>query len=424
MAAARAAMTTVVAALAMIVGLWATTAALGSASPEKQVLGSPMLRAQHAISLPGSRILLIVEFPEDEEVNAGLAELRSNGSLEASFGERGVVKGLEGFGGASSEWSDEVAVDSQGRILLARTFDGDSWVTRLLPDGQIDRSFGTNGSAAANVRGIHSLTVEPNGDILTGGTACNGGTKCELPAVARLHEDGTLDPNFGEAGQSVLHVPFRVEEPSVADLALAPHGKILVATGETLSLEIRRLLPSGQLDRTFGNHGEAVVRALGPHVNNLEVEAVPKIEVMRDGRFVVVGGIEHRHPGRQATQDMIALRFLADGRPDLSFGHRGHVILGFGTGAAATSFVLRPRGGVVLAGNGFSNDKPYFALASLHPSGRLDQRFGRQGLARAEFGNFSRDTSLILQRGKALAIGYTEGRTFMRLATVKIPLKR
>jgi uncharacterized delta-60 repeat protein len=373
-----------------------------------------------ALPLSGSRLLLPVTFEEPNVptgLGTGLAVLGADGSLDPSFGNGGFVQWQAAWGLGATEWADQVAVDRRGRILLVGTTDGRAEVTRFLPDGTPDPSFGAAGTVEVDLGGTwsngHSVAVEPNGDILVGGNAGFGScshSKCEIkPALARLHEDGSVDRSFGKDGHEALHTRL-AEEPFEMDVVAAPDGKVLVTSGEQLAMEIHRLLPDGSVDRSFGRRGEIVVHEAGPVPQGITRSffAQPKIAVTPTGQIVVVGEVQsslHHGPTRSA---MAVLRYRADGRPDPSFGRDGHVVLRFGAYVSAESLVLRREGGIVVAGwtpkLEFDKAHPYFAVASLRADGSLDQNFGQHGLAKVRPGSGGR-VSLSLQGDTAIVVG-------------------
>ncbi len=72
-----------------------------------------------------------------------LSRLDSNGSLDPSFGDNGIVEGNFGIDGYV-KFTDAV-VDNSNRILIAGTTLTSTVVVRLDPDGSIDPAFGDGG---------------------------------------------------------------------------------------------------------------------------------------------------------------------------------------------------------------------------------------------------------------------------------------
>ena len=130
-----------------------------------------------------------------------LVKLLSNGSLDTSFGSAGRI-----IAPNNAPWKDPNAllVDDQGRMLLGNS---DSFsVTRLLPDGSVDNSFGTNGTFDIDVgstfrTNVTSLDWAPNGDLLMGGYSVVTANVDSDWHVARL-QIGPPDPT-----QTITLVP-------------------------------------------------------------------------------------------------------------------------------------------------------------------------------------------------------------------------
>jgi uncharacterized delta-60 repeat protein len=118
---------------------------------------------------------------------------------------------------------------------------------------------------------------------------------------------GRLDPEFGKRGQVLL--PRGTVEGS--ESALLRDGRVIVAE----RVKMLALLPSGGIDKGFGEAGSAALSA-PPGSSAAEIVAVL---VDGQGRLVVVGSCTFPS-GEAAGQAILAERFTADGRIDRSFG--------------------------------------------------------------------------------------------------------
>jgi uncharacterized delta-60 repeat protein len=94
------------------------------------------------------------------------------------------------------------------------------------------------------------LALQPDGRIVVAGSS---GANL---AVMRVNTDGTLDPAFGTAGVQT----FPGWPSDVGNVLVQPDGKIIVAASSE-AFVVRRLRPNGQLDPDFGNGGVATVAA-------------------------------------------------------------------------------------------------------------------------------------------------------------------
>ncbi|MBV9374978.1 MAG: hypothetical protein JO320_07990 [Alphaproteobacteria bacterium] len=112
--------------------------------------------------------------------------------------------------------------------------DTDIQLVRFLPQGGIDSTFngpvfdfGPEGAPGASDR---SLAAQPNGRIVTGGTAAQAGTSDF--AVDRFNSDGSFDATFGNAGKVIT--AFTNASAGVRVVVLQPDGNI-VAVGQASS---------------------------------------------------------------------------------------------------------------------------------------------------------------------------------------------
>ncbi|HVZ23481.1 MAG TPA: hypothetical protein VG871_20555 [Vicinamibacterales bacterium] len=134
-----------------------------------------------------------------------VARLMPNGDPDATFGPAHDGWAFVAFdeGGTLTDMANTIALDAQGRIIVAGFVDSSTGartgVARLLADGQPDPTFGTQGRVELDtVAGAQNLVALPNGEIFTGGSSTTPGDFRGVAAM--LRSDGTLDPRFGEGG--------------------------------------------------------------------------------------------------------------------------------------------------------------------------------------------------------------------------------
>lgn len=187
------------------------------------------------------KILIIGTFSDVQgHPRSGIARLNANGSLDSTF-----TPGTGFSGGRAAA----VAIQSDGKVVVGGFFSsyngtGRNGIARLLNTGAIDPSF--NPGTGTSGGGIQSLALQANGSILIAGsfTSYNGVGRNR---VARVISTGGLDtsffPGIGPNG------------PAYSVLAL-PGGRVLIggqfdSCSGVDSNGLARLLPNGQLDRTF-----------------------------------------------------------------------------------------------------------------------------------------------------------------------------
>jgi len=221
------------------------------------------------------------------------------------------------FYGAPRDWIGALAVQPDGKILVAYTSYG---LDRFWPDGSWDSTFNSPTTGASTV---NCLAVQADGKILLGGrfTTLNGQTRNYL---GRLKADGNLDDTFNPNANG-----------EVRTLLVEPSGKIVVGgdftqIGGQSRAYVARLEASGNVE-TWSYTGY-LTGANGP-VRSLALQA--------DGG-VLVGGYFNTLGGQNCDAGLG--RLMTDGSIDFSF-NLGNEIGG------VTSLALQPDGNILVAGN-------------------------------------------------------------------------
>ncbi len=111
-----------------------------------------------------------------------VARVSNAGVLDTTFGTNGAGSASFDLGGANADEASAVAVDAEGRLVVAGTVtvdaanDTDFGFARFLSDGTLDTTFGTNGlaTAAFDVGGTNrdrgtAAAVDPSGRVLAAG---------------------------------------------------------------------------------------------------------------------------------------------------------------------------------------------------------------------------------------------------------------
>jgi len=274
-----------------------------------------------------------------------LARYTPDGKLDPGFGSSGTV--TTDIGGI--DYVNAVALQPDGRIIAVgqiTVFSSppiyDFALARYTPDGKLDPSFGRGGIVRTDVGGIdnaRAVALQPDGRIVVvGSTGPSGG---EDYAVARYAPDGNLDPSFGRGGI------VRTDVGGIDDaraVALQPDGRIVVA-GTVLA----RYTPDGTLDASFGSGG--VVKTPG--------SLLPGAVAFQPDDKVVMGGST-----RQGGGDFVVARYAPDGKLDPSFGG-GTVTTDIGgSDSRIQAIALQPDGRIVVAGIGRPGCRGFVGLCT------------------------------------------------------------
>ncbi|MCC2955192.1 hypothetical protein LK542_06110 [Massilia sp. IC2-477] len=165
--------------------------------------------ARSMVVLPDGKILLggTMRSPAND-VDGFLLRLNANGSIDTGFGSGGVVKAHLTDG---HDVFAHIAVQPDGKIIAYGTVGatqssagvgGELMVMRYLANGQLDTSFGTNGTTRVPGHGIGvgadpgSLVLVDGKIVIFGTTMTNAGSNAYQPLIARLNGDGSLDTSF------------------------------------------------------------------------------------------------------------------------------------------------------------------------------------------------------------------------------------
>jgi uncharacterized delta-60 repeat protein len=208
---------------------------------------------------------------------AVLLQLNEDGSRDTKFGDNGVVTVRMGpssgfivvLGIVVGPGGKVYALASD--ISYGGTFDG---VLRLLPDGNLDQGFASNGVARVDSEDVRNvaLDVDRSGGVVLAGTKTvipDGGFNNDAQVssmLTRLTEGGTLDAAFGSGGReefaaSAIYI--------MEDVDIQANGRIL-ASGSSFPesrvdphFAIARFNPSGGFDQDFAGSGVATLDEIG-----------------------------------------------------------------------------------------------------------------------------------------------------------------
>jgi uncharacterized delta-60 repeat protein len=230
-------------------------------------------------------------------VPRGLVRLTVSGGPDSSFGGGGVSQlfgaGEEPFLGFDAH--DRPFVGTGSEATYAAECGEGGIVFRFRSDGARMDGFGSQGEKTFKVG--HLAVVQPSGASVLSEPR---GSRLE---VTRVRPDGLTDPRFGHRGVSRVRLPASAAshvEPASVDKS----GRVLLAgfVGSPGAFVIGRLLPNGNLDRSFGKNGWLFTRLPGS-LRLFGVDATTDSK----GRLLV-GGIV-RKPGQKDAGFAVA-RYL------------------------------------------------------------------------------------------------------------------
>jgi uncharacterized delta-60 repeat protein len=287
-----------------------------------------------------------------------IAQYTATGVLDtAGFASPNGSRSFQ-FHGGGDGFARDVALDSDGDAVVVGmelSLGNENFaVARVLTNGNPDGTFGggdgfldTEASAVANNDdGANAVAINPSdGDILAAGSA-DGNTADGHAAVTRYASTGTPDAAFGGGTGEVRFDVEAGTDDSIADLAILPDGKILVAgrtgTGAGIDHFVARLEPDGDLDPTFGDGGDGVTQS-----TLSSVDQVDSLAVMPSGQIAVIG---------DRLGKAFVTRYSATGIPDAAFGNSGTRTLDFGPDSSSGNTLAALSDGRLMIGGTISGD--------------------------------------------------------------------
>jgi uncharacterized delta-60 repeat protein len=324
----------------------------------------------------------------------GLLRYNTNGTLDSAFGASGKVV----IGGSNAGPAFAVAVQTDGKILVAAPANLALTVFRFNNNGTVDSTFGSNGATAIEPAELFlgpasgGIALEPDGRILVATGHNEGGGQ---RIVARLLANGQLDSTFGSNGVAPTFGGDSV--------AVVPNGNILVGTGSVTSM----YAPNGVVVKGFGIHGQT------PGFANDAGGFVVTNHSATVTRIITAGSIftDVNLMSLNSVSGFLLVSYKIDGTLDNAFGIHGGVTTPFPGNILARAFAvaLQTNGDIVAVGQTALTDTgpSDFALVRYNPDGSVDTTFGNSGFVSTPFGTsvaFA-NTVLIQIDGKIIALG-------------------
>ena len=195
-----------------------------------------------------------------------LAKIDLTGAPVTAFSTDGIAMPSVTSTFYSHEDVYDVAITPGGKLAMAGefaaagTFDNEFAVLVVNADGSPHTSFATGGVFTDDFGAINAaaqaIAAQPDGKLIVVGSAGSDAL------VARLTEDGQLDPSFGDAGYVTVDVCACTGDKFM-DVAIGDDGTITVAVDtnnpdtNSPDLAAARFTPAGDLDVTFSDEASA-----------------------------------------------------------------------------------------------------------------------------------------------------------------------
>lgn len=198
-------------------------------------------------------------------------------------------------------------------------------LARYNGDGSLDSSFGSAGKATTiSAKVAVQQIVNDSGAIYI--LAQQTGSKTR---ILKFNPDGSFDANFGASGVASV-----TADPNFIPTSIAyAGGKLLIAgslktSPQNFISKIFRLNGNGSIDSGFGDGGAVQLQlGLSSKHEPKVVDRIASITSTLDGHIVVAGGSAQWNPEENVSEVgkmyLLAARFRSSGRWDDTFGAQG-----------------------------------------------------------------------------------------------------
>jgi uncharacterized delta-60 repeat protein len=221
------------------------------------------------------------------------AMLNSDGSLDESWDEDGLV---EVSINSMDDAIQSIAIQEDGRIVAAGySFNGSNYdfaLIRINSDGSLDDSFGDGGVVQTQIGSsddfINSIYIRSDGRIVAGGYARMDDTWFDF-ALAMYNSDGTLVDSFGNSG--IVTTALSPDEDYILEIEEDAEGDIIAAgitESETSGEEVYEMALVKYLgDLSLGIIETGSSAQLMVYPNPIASSARLQFELIKEGSYSV-----------------------------------------------------------------------------------------------------------------------------------------
>jgi len=324
---------------------------------------------------PNGRIVVVGTTNAAGKRGFALARYRRSGALDDWFSRNG--KASPDF----ARVAYGVGIQENGRIVVAGVTKDDFALARFKRNGDLDDSFSGNGKTtldfgrddgATRVRrrdfdSANDVAIQPNGRIVVAGTTHAYGR--DYIALARYRRNGRLDRSFAGDGKRIVKFHGGATAEGVA---IQENGRTVTAGALSPGFAVARLKEDGGLDPSFGREIYGAGR-MGAGVG--DYPAASDLAIQRNGRIVIVGRTDERSPWR--PNDFALVRLKRNGQLDDSFSGNGTQATAFGPGSeVAYDVAFQSRSKFIVAGvispGDLTDPAQDFLVARYRNDGQLD----------------------------------------------------
>ena len=163
-----------------------------------------------------------------------LQRLLPDGSIDESFGTDGIVTTSNGLIG---DLLVDMAFQSDGKIVVTGN-EGYYYIVnaRYTTDGKLDSTFAVNGKSSVMLpnTGLFAdgIAITSNDEIILGGTTLSTDLLTADYAIIKLSSNGVIDSSFGDSGETFTDFGIGFQD-QIISIGLQHSGKIIAIGNST-----------------------------------------------------------------------------------------------------------------------------------------------------------------------------------------------
>ena len=309
--------------------------------------------------------------PDGKAVVVGMsgfevARFNANGTPDNTFDGDGLAQV------PSLHQANALAIQTDGKIVVAGFLGGDMALARFNANGSLDTTFDGDGIAVLVLPDnqiILDIAIQPDGKIIAGSNTTNAPGSQDF-MVARFNANGTPDASFGPTANGVIQTSFNAVD-SFSSVVLQTDGKIVAGgftntAGINNDFALMRITATGSLDTTFDTDGKLTTSIR-------EQDLLNKLLIQPDGKIIATGST--RNTGQ--NQDAALIRYNPNGSLDTSFDVDGIATTNDAPFDETSAAALQPDGKIIVTQRREFNNS---ALIRFNHNGSLDTSFHGDGI--------------------------------------------
>lgn len=246
--------------------------------------------------------------------------------LDSTFATNGMVIGS--FNNNLHEFNQLKLNDDQSIILLGTNYENNDYkkfIAKYSSQGQLETSFGNNGVVIVETTNndhqyFQRLFIQNDEKIVIGGYVENPLNNEKIYQIKRFLNNGNVDSTFGVDGTAVIFNDASQNNIHlfISDIGQHSDGKLLICAEGWQSSKLTRLNTNGSVDSTFGNDGNVAIDLLTTNGLNYKL-----VECLTDDKILL--GAYVNFSNTSGTESNIRIYKLNyDGSLDINYGLNGY----------------------------------------------------------------------------------------------------